>query len=187
MITTTGILKAFPTSPIAIFQIRRRRGRRWFLSLGILFSFSVSLLLNTIVTTKVEAGSQRVKQIEINLPEGTIPKTLKFPVYEQNSIQYFSAGLGKEERSLKFPPFPLKLIFVQGERAYLAGVSILLTNKDGTPLLNIPGNEVEGPWLFINAPIGTYVVNGTNSKGKSIEKTITIKAAEPTIVHFRFP
>ena len=124
---------------------------------------------------------------EIPVAEGGIPTTLTFPLYEQEGIQYFSAGLGKEERRLSYPPFSLKLIFVQGERAYLAGVSIHLVSEDGTRRLKIPGEEVEGPWLFINIPTGTYLVSGTNSNGTTIEKTITVQTEKLTVVHFRFP
>lgn len=136
--------------------------------------------------TTPETSSHQVKILEIPLQTGSIPKILTFPVYEQETIQYFSAGLGKEERSLTYPPFPLKLVFVQGERAFLAGVSIQITNEGGTNF-NIPGEEVEGPWLFINLPTGTYVVSGTDSNGTTIKKTITVQIDKSTIVHFRWP
>ena len=158
-----------------------------FFTFSILISFLSSALINIFWVTTVEASSQQVKLLEIPLPEGSIPKTLTFPLYEQESIQYFSAGLGKEERSLPYPPFPLKLIFVQGERAYLAGVTIHLTNEDETLSIEIPGEEVEGPWLFINIPTGTYVISGTNSDGTTVKKTITVQPGKSTVVHFRWP
>ncbi len=150
----------------------------WVLSSSVATVFSV---------TTVEASSHHVKVLEIPLAAEGIPKTLRFPLYEQQSIQYFSAGLGKEERSLTYPPYPLKLIFVRGERAFLAGVSIHLMNEDGTLRLKIPGEDVEGPWLFIKIPTGTYVVSGTDSNGTSIKKTITVQTDTTTVVHFRFP
>ena len=159
----------------------------FFLTFSILTCFLSGALINIFWVTTVEASSHQVKLLEIPLPKGSIPKTLTFPLYEQNTIQYFSAGLGKEERSLTYPPFPLKLIFVQGERAYLAGVSIHLANKDGTLRLEIPREEVEGPWLFINIPAGTYVISGTDSDGTTIKKTITIQPTKSTVVHFRWP
>jgi hypothetical protein len=154
---------------------------------SIFSSFVSSALINTFWVTTVEASSNQVKLLEIPLPTGSIPKTLTFPLYEQESIQYFSAGLGKEERTLTYPPFPLKLIFVQGERAFLARVSVHIAKEDGTQLLRIPGEEVEGPWLFINIPTGTYVVSGTNSDGTTIKKTITVETPKSTVVHFRWP
>jgi hypothetical protein len=154
---------------------------------SILSSFVAITLINMFWVTTVEASSHQVKLLEIPLPTGGIPKTLTFPLYEQESIQYFSAGLGKEERSLTYPPFPLKLIFVQGERAFLARVSVHIAKKDGTQLLRIPEEEVEGPWLFINIPTGTYEVSGTDSDGTNIKKTITVETPKPTVVHFRWP
>lgn len=155
-------------------------------------SFLLSLVTGPIFTLfwstpVVEASSHHAKVLEFPLATGSIPKTLTFPLYEQGSSQYFSAGLGKEERSLTYPPFPLKLIFVQGERSFLAGVSVQIANEDGTPLLKIPGEDVEGPWLFIKIPSGTYVVSGTDSSGTTISKTISIQSEKATVIHFRFP
>jgi len=187
MNTTPRNPTACASAPSDVFRTRWRNVRVLLLTFFVLNGFVASVLINTFSVTTVEASSHQVKLLEIPLPTGTIPKTLTFPLYEQESIQYFSAGLGKEERSLSYPPFPLKLIFVQGERAYLAGVSILLVNEDGTRRIKIPGEEVEGPWLFINVPTGTYAVSGTDSNGTTIEKTITIKTDKSTVIYFRFP
>ena len=178
---------ACPTPQLDLNRTGWKSGGGFFLTFSILISFSSSALINIFWVTSVEASSHQVKLLEIPLPPGSIPKTLTFPLYEQESIQYFSAGLGKEERSLTYPPFPLKLIFVQGKRAYLAGVSIHLANEDGTPRFEIPGEEVEGPWLFINIPAGTYVISGTDSDGTTIKKTITVQTTKSTVVHFRWP
>jgi hypothetical protein len=79
------------------------------------------------------------------------------------------------------------LIFVKGERAFLAGVSVHIAKEDGTQLLAVPGEEVEGPWLFINIPAGTYVISGTDSDGTTIKKTITVQTTKSKVVHFRWP
>lgn len=153
---------------------------------GMFISLSLSL------STPSWAGSGETsehfsKYLEIALEGDTIPKQLNFPLYEQNNTQYFSAGLGKEERSLSYPPYPLKLIFVKGERAFLANVAIEVLRPDHTNLISIPGEEVQGPWLFINLPAGKYVVKATDSSGTTIEKTINLPAKKRTTVHFRWP
>ncbi len=176
-----------PSDQLDVYRRSWRNVRSLLLMFSILSSFVSSALINTFWVTTVEASSRQVKLLEIPIPTGSIPKTLTFPLYEQESIQYFSAGLGKEERSLTYPPFPLKLIFVQGERAFLARVSVHIAKEDGTQLLRIPGEEVEGPWLFINIPTGTYVVSGTDADGTKIKKTITVETPKPTVVHFRWP
>ena len=149
------------------------------------------LLLVTFSTSSgVSAGetSDHVsKVLEIPLKGGNIPKKLSFPLYEQNNIQYFSAGLGKEERSLSYPPYPLKLIFVKGARAFLANVAIEVLHDDRTNLISIPGEEVEGPWLFLNLPGGKYVIKATDSNGSTIEKAITLSGNKMITVYFRWP
>ena len=132
-------------------------------------------------------GSEHIsKFLEIPLEVGSIPDKLRFPLHEQNNIQYFSAGLGKEERSLSYPPYPLKLIFVKGERAFLASVAIDVLQSDGTALISIPGEAVQGPWLFLNLPAGKYVVKATDSGGTTIEKSINLAGKKTTTVHFRW-
>ncbi len=126
------------------------------------------------------------KFLEIPLEGKSIPGKLRFPLYEQNAVQYFSAGLGKEERSLSYPPYSLKLIFVKGERAFLAGVAVEVINSEQTTLVSIPGEEVQGPWLFLNLAPGKYVVKATDSSGTTIEKSITLSGEKTTPVHFRW-
>jgi len=175
------------STPFNFYRTIWRRMSHVFSSFSIVIWFLSSAVMTTFWVTTLEASSHHVKVLEIPIAAESIPKILRFPLYEQESIQYFSAGIGKEERSLTYPPFPLKLIFVQGERAFLAGVSVHLVNEDGTLQLKIPGEDVEGPWLFINIPSGVYVVSGTDSNGTSIKKTITIQTDKSTVVHFRFP
>ena len=161
----------------------------WVFCLTISFQISIfsGACVNSSWATTKETSPHQIKILEIPIHTESVPKTLRFPLYEQEGIQYFSAGLGKEERRLTYPPFPLKLIFVQGERAFLASVSIHLAKEDGTTLLKIPGKEVEGPWLFINIPTGTYIVSGMDSHGTTVEKTISVQTDKPIVVHFRWP
>ena len=175
-------MKTMPQNFTAVHFTDHRTNPR---SVGrVILTFSI---LSIFWVTQVGASSSQVKLLEIPVLSASIPKTLTFPVYEQASIQYFSAGLGKEERSLTYPPFSLKLIFVQGKRAYLAGVSTVISKEDGTQLLRVPEEEVEGPWLFLNLPTGNFIVSGTDSNGTTIKKTIRIEADKSTVVHFRFP
>ena len=160
---------------------------RTMLLTSIWISLFIAVLANISWAAPGEPSPHQVKTLEIPLPNGNIHKPLTFPLYEQQGIQYFSGGLGKEERSVTYPPFPLKLIFVQGERAFLAGISVHIAKEDGTQLISIPGKEVEGPWLFINLPTGTYVISGTRSQGLTIKKTITLQPKKSTTVHLRWP
>ncbi|WP_447962437.1 carboxypeptidase-like regulatory domain-containing protein [Nitrospira sp. Ecomares 2.1] len=133
-----------------------------------------------------ESSAPLSKFLEIPLEGTSIPDKLRFPLHEQNGVQYFSAGLGKEERSLSYPAYSLKLIFVKGERAFLAGVAVEVINSEQATLVSIPGEEVQGPWLFLNLPPGKYVVKATDSSGATIEKSITLSGGKTTPVHFRW-
>ncbi len=160
---------------------------KWLLTFSLFLSMFSSGFLSLFWAPSVHASSHHAKLLEIPVPKSTVPKTLTFPLYSKGSIEYFSAGLGKLERSLSYPSFPLKLIFVQGDRAYLARVTVNIMKEDGTPLLMIPGGDVEGPWLFIKIPPGRYMVRGTDSTGTTIKKTIAVASDGQTVIYFRFP
>jgi hypothetical protein len=164
---------------------------RWLVSLilGAGLFITLSLVANTPSSWAGtgEASEHFSKYLEIPLEGDSIPQKLTFPLYQQNNIQYFSAGLGKEERSLSYPPYPLKLIFVKGKRAFLADVAIEVLGEDRNPLLSIPREEVQGPWLFLNLPDGKYVVQATDSGGTTLEKIVHITPNKMTRVHFLWP
>ena len=123
----------------------------------------------------------------LELPSGDENSKLKFTLYEGNGVQYFSAGVGIEERQAVYPPYPLKLIFVQGARAYLAEVNISIAKADGTTLVEIPSDHVMGPWLFVNLPSGTYTITATDSLQRIIEKQVSVEGTETKVIHFRWP
>ena len=120
--------------------------------------------------------------------KGPIPKgPLTFPLFKGETFQYFSAGVGLEERQLTYPPYPLKLILVQGTRAFLSNVSITARQLDGPLTIDIPATHVDGPWVFLNIPAGTYLVTATNHHQKSIEKQVSVIQEETQTVHLRWP
>ncbi len=187
MSTTTMMLETYQSTEVDTHRTNRSKVVNLLLTFSLFLSMFSSGFISLFWVSSVQASSHHARLLEIPLPTGSIPKTLTFPVYSKESIEYFSAGLGKEERSLTYPPFALKLIFVQGERAYLAGVTVNILNEDGAPLLMIPGGEVDGPWLFINIPTGRYMISGTNSTGNTIQKVITVASDGQSVIHFRFP
>lgn len=187
MKTTLTMVHARQATEVDTNQTYWSKALKGLLASSFFFIMFSSGFLGLCWVTSVQASSDQSKLLEIAVPKGKIPKTLSLPLYSKGSIEYFSAGLGKEERSLTYPPFALKLIFVQGDRAYLARVTVNILKADGSPLLLIPGGEVEGPWLFINIPPGRYMVNGTDSTGTTIKKTIAVASDGQTVIHFRFP
>lgn len=109
------------------------------------------------------------------------------PVHRSGGIRYFSAGVGLEERQAEYPTFPLKVIFVAGPRAYLSKVSVTITNESGTVRVDIPSDDVNGPWLFADLPAGTYRIEGVN-RGDRVELTgIRVTEGKTRTVYLRWP
>src|SRR5690242_10020598 len=53
------------------------------------------------------------------------------PLYHVGNIQYFSAGVGVEERRAEYPLFPLKVVFTAGGKPYLSGVDVTVRSEKG--------------------------------------------------------
>lgn len=132
-------------------------------------------------------GSSKLSVTTLEVPSADEGVNLNFAFYNGKDVQYFSAGVGIEERKALYPPYPLKLIFVQGKRAYLAEVTVSIVKSDGTTLVDIPSEHVMGPWLFVNLPSGAYTINATDTKGRAITKQIRIGGEKTRVVHFRWP
>ena len=108
------------------------------------------------------------------------------PVYRTGTVIYFSAGVGLEERSAKYPSFPLKLIFVAGPRAYLSQVSVTITDTQGKVRLEVPREQVTGPWLFVDLPPGTYDITAEGPGKAQVKERVTISAKEDKTVYMRW-
>ena len=130
--------------------------------------------------------SPAVTSSVLEVPSSDKEVKLTFTLYKVNHVQYFSAGVGVEERNASYPAYPLKLIFVQGERAFLAGVTISITQSDGSSLANIPSEHVMGPWLFVDLPTGTYTVTATDPRQRNMKKEVRVGEGGTRVVHFRW-
>ena len=108
------------------------------------------------------------------------------PVYHAWTVRYFSAGVGLEERLAQYPPFALKVVFVTGPRAYLSHVSVTITDKGGKTLLDVPGEKVTGPWLFVDLSPGTYTISGAGPGGARVHDQVTIAAHQVKTVYLRW-
>lgn len=136
---------------------------------------------------KAQDGSPPIVTTSIlEVPSSDKEFKLQFTLYSGKNVQYFSAGVGIEERQAIYPGYPLKLIFVQGARAYLAEVKITIARADGTTLVDIPSEHVMGPWLFINLPSGTYTISATDSHQRVITKKVHVGGERIKVVHFRW-
>ena len=115
----------------------------------------------------------------------TIVDTL--PLYRVGSVRYFSAGIGIDERAAEYPPYSLKLVFTAGGKPFLAGVAVTIQSAKGGPSINIPRDHVNGPWLFVELPSGTYHLTAIHADRTQGLKGVTVEAGKMKTVHLRWP
>jgi len=124
-------------------------------------------------------------ELEYTAEDGTTAKTV-LPIYHVGAVRYFSAGTGVEERSAQYPPFPLKLIFLAGPRAYLTQVAVTIKDMKGTMSLLVPGEQVTGPWLFVDLPAGTYEITAIRRDRSEVKQKVEVGAGGSRTVYFRW-
>lgn len=108
------------------------------------------------------------------------------PLYRSGKLRYFSAGVGIEERSATYPSFPLKLVFTAGGKPYVAGVSVTIQQSNGTAIARIPQEHVTGPWLFLDAPDGSYHISATMEGQVEHLKDVTIERGTQKTLYVRW-
>lgn len=124
--------------------------------------------------------------IELTGEGAAAPFKTTIPVHRSGGIRYFSAGVGMEERHAEYPPFSLKLILVAGPRAYLSRVGVTITDDSGAVRVDIPSDHVDGPWVFVDLPDGTYNIEAV-SRGDRAERTaIRVSGGRTRTVYLRW-
>lgn len=118
-------------------------------------------------------------------PEGSYREVI--PIYRSGDIRYFSTGVGLEEREAEYPAFPLKIILVAGEKAYLSHVAVMIRDQAGTVQLDIPEGHVNGPWIFVDLPDGTYDVAGVSGRETQERKNVAVRSGSVRTVYLRWP
>src|SRR5262245_2335227 len=108
------------------------------------------------------------------------------PVHRAGEVRYFSAGVGVEERQAEYPLFSLKLVFTAGGKPYLTGVDVTIQPVNGGADIIISREQIEGPWLFIDLPSGTYDVSAAYGEHKQALKGIKIVSGKQKTVHLRW-
>lgn len=108
------------------------------------------------------------------------------PVYRAGNIRYFSAGVGMEDRRVEYPPFSLKLVFTAGGKPYLTGVDVTIHPQMGGADIIIPREQIEGPWLFIDLPSGTYDISAAYGEHIQVLKGVKIVSGKQRVVHLRW-
>ena len=125
--------------------------------------------------------------LELTFPdENGMTSQETIPIFQAGPAKYFSAGVGVEERAAHYPPFPLKLVFVAGPRAYLSEVSVAITNFAGHVQLQVPQERVTGPWLFVDLPPGTYEISAVGPGRALLKERVVISANQVKTVYLRW-
>jgi len=109
------------------------------------------------------------------------------PLHRSGTIRYFAAGVGLLERQAEYPPFSLKLVFTAGGKPYLTGVDVAIRALNGETAINIPKEETEGPWLFVDLPTGTYDITATYGTQQQSLKGMKIVAGKQKTLYVRWP
>lgn len=108
------------------------------------------------------------------------------PLHTVGSTRYFSTGVGIEERTAQYPPFPLKLVFIAGAKAYVAQVAVTIKDTKGEMRVRIPGDQVRGPWLFVDLPAGTYDITAVRRDRAEIKQRVAVVPGRPKVAYFRW-
>lgn len=114
----------------------------------------------------------------------TLPHRL--PLYRAGAVRYFSAGVGLEERAAHYPSFPLKLVFTAGGKPFLAGVAVAIQPVQGGAAVAIPGEQVDGPWLFVDLAPGLYDVTALHGGVTQVLKGVRVEAGKQRTVYVRW-
>ena len=142
----------------------------------------ISLAASEVVARIGDSGDS--VELSQQIDGRTVVDTL--PVYHAGSVRYFSAGIGIEERSAEYPPFSLKLVFTAGGKPFLAGVAVTIRPAKGGPPIDIPRDHVNGPWLFVELPSGTYHLTAIHADRTQGLKGVTVEAGKTKTVHLRW-
>lgn len=126
------------------------------------------------------------EEIELEIPSDIGPQKEIISLYHSGQIRYFSAGIGRAEREALYPPFPLKVVFTAGGKPFVAGVALSLRNVEGTTVLTVPGEQITGPWLFIDVPEGTYEITARLGGEPQQVKGIKVRRGHTTVQHIRW-
>jgi hypothetical protein len=108
------------------------------------------------------------------------------PLHRKERVSYFAAGVGLEERAAQYPLFSLKVVFTAGGKPFFAGVDVVIKAKEEGMVIVIPGEQVKGPWLFVDLPTGNYDISASQSGLKQELKGIKVKAGKQKTVYLRW-
>ncbi|OQW32820.1 MAG: hypothetical protein A4E19_05545 [Nitrospira sp. SG-bin1] len=159
-----------------------RRPLVWLLLSGIVIASQAALEEGAVSATVAESD----EQVELKWQHDGRTVSSSLPLYRSGNVRYFSAGVGAEERSARYPSFALKIIFTAGHKPFLSHVGVTIQPAAGGAATIIPPEQVEGPWLFVDLPPGPYDLSATFRGQVQRLKGITVESGRQKVIHVRW-
>ena len=102
---------------------------------------------------------------------GAVDAELPVPVQHYESIRYYSAGVGIEERRELPQLYPLKVVF-RTDRGHLLCDADVTVTSGGTTVFR--GRAQHGPWLIVDLPPGSYDITAVQDGASRTAKGVRL-------------
>ena len=106
----------------------------------------------------------------------------------ENGITYLAGGIGHDEAvamKAEAKDYPLSMVFSAGKHnAYLADVKVTIKDRAGKALLDTVAG---GPLMLVKLPAGKYALTAAMKGGKTLHRTVQVKAHGDRQVVFHWP
>jgi hypothetical protein len=104
-------------------------------------------------------------------PAGAVVTELPVPVQQYESVRYYSAGVGIEERREVAQLYPLKIVFRTDRGHLLCDADVTITAGGRTVFR---GRAQNGPWLIVDLPPGSYDVTAVQDGASRTAKGVRL-------------
>ena len=108
---------------------------------------------------------------------------LPVPVQKYESVRYYSAGVGIEERRQLPQLYPLRVIFATDKGNLLCDAEVTITAK-GTTVFR--GRAQNGPWLVVDLAPGTYDIQAVQDGKTKVAEGVRLTAGKQLTVTMRW-
>jgi len=100
---------------------------------------------------------------------------LPVPVQKYESVRYYSAGIGIDERRQLPQLYPLRVIFKTDKGNLLCDAEVTISTK-GTTVFR--GRAQNGPWLVVDLAPGTYDIQAVQDGKARAAKGVRLTAGK---------
>lgn len=108
---------------------------------------------------------------------------LPVPIQKYESVRYYSAGVGIEERRQLPQLYSLRVIFSTDKGNLLSDTAVTITAKGKTVF---SGRAQNGPWLVVDLPPGTYDIQAVQDGKARAVKGVRVAAGKHRTVSMKW-